>query len=64
MGAVIDTVGGVVSGGVVFVTVTETGTDGIPFATTTNVLTPGSMLTGISKFVDTGALPVATAMVL
>jgi len=45
-------------------TSTATGWDGIPFATTTNLLAPVSMLAGTSNSVETGVLPVATAIVL
>src|SRR5579862_1211346 len=42
---------------------TNTGWDGMPFATTSNLLGPGSWLAGTSKRVDTGAND-ATAMLL
>ena len=45
-------------------TVTFTGCDGIPFATTTSVLAPVPMVEGMSNSVDTVALPVATPIVL
>jgi hypothetical protein len=47
-----------------YCTVTATGLDAMPFATTSRVLPPVSMSAGTSKCVDTGLLPVATAMVL
>jgi hypothetical protein len=45
-------------------TFTFTGWDAMPFATTTNVLDPGSVPDGTSKFVERDILPVATAIVL
>ena len=45
-------------------TVTATGAEGMPLATTTSVLGPVSVALETSKWVDTGALPVATAIVL
>jgi hypothetical protein len=36
----------------------------MPFATTTNMLAPVSIVAGTSKFVETVADPVATPMVL
>jgi hypothetical protein len=36
----------------------------MPFAITTNVLAPVSIVDGTSKFVETVAVPVATPMVL
>ncbi len=45
-------------------TVTATGAEGMPLATTTSVLAPVSVALETSKWVDTGALPVATAIVL
>lgn len=47
-----------------YCTVTSTPADGIPFATTCRVLAPVSIVLGTSKLVDTGLLPVATAIVL
>jgi hypothetical protein len=47
-----------------YCTVTCTGTEGMPLATTTRLLAPVSMPDGTSKFVDTILLPVATPMVL
>ena len=38
--------------------------EGMPFATTYNLLAPASTLAGTSNFVDTGVVPVATPMVL
>ena len=43
---------------------TLTDVDGIPFATTSSVLAPVSIVLGTSKFVDTVAEPVATPIVL
>jgi hypothetical protein len=40
------------------------GAEGMPFATTYNLLGPNSMSAGTSNFVDTSALPVATPMLL
>ena len=45
-------------------TLTLCGAEGMPFATTYNLLGPNSMPAGTSNFVDTGALPVATPMLL
>jgi hypothetical protein len=47
-----------------YCTVTATGLDGIPFATTTSELAPLSIFAGTSKWVETILLPVATPMVL
>ena len=47
-----------------YFTITWTGAEGIPLATTTRVLAPVSALLGTSKLVDTIFLPVAIAMVL
>jgi hypothetical protein len=47
-----------------YCTVTATALDGIPFVTTTRVLAPVSVLADTVKCVDTGSVPVATAMVL
>lgn len=47
-----------------YCTVTETGCDGIPFATTSSWLAPFSMPEGTSKFVETVVFPVATPIVL
>jgi hypothetical protein len=41
-----------------------TAIDGIPLATTSSELAPVSMVAGTSKFVETMADPVATAIVL
>src|SRR4029077_10796256 len=45
-------------------TFTFTGSDAIPFATTTKVLEPNSVPAGTSNSVETGVLPVAMAIVL
>jgi hypothetical protein len=45
-------------------TFTSEDPDAMPFATTTKVLAPSSIPTGTSNLVETGVLPVATAMVL
>jgi len=45
-------------------TLTFTATDGMPFATTSNVLAPISMFVGMSNWADTIADPVATPMLL
>ena len=47
-----------------YCTVTLTGADGMPFATTTSWLGPVSIDDGTWKYVDTGVGPVATPMVL
>ena len=47
-----------------YCTVTATDFDAMPFATTSRVPAPVSMLAGTSKCVDTGLVLVATAMVL
>ena len=44
----------------VLFSVTGTGSDGMPLATTTNVLAPNSAYDGTSKLVETGVFPVAT----
>src|SRR5579862_6874941 len=44
-------------------TVTRTGLDEMPLATTKSALAPVSMVAGMSNSVETTALPVATAMV-
>ena len=45
-------------------TVILTAAEGMPFAITTNVLAPVSIVDGTSKFVETVAVPVATLIVL
>jgi hypothetical protein len=45
-------------------TETFTGLDGIPFATTTRVLGPISIVVGMSKLVEVASEPVATPIVL
>jgi|HubBroStandDraft_1064217.scaffolds.fasta_scaffold00322_5 hypothetical protein len=45
-------------------TVMLTGSEGMPFAITTNVLAPVSIVVGTSKFVETVNEPVATPMLL
>lgn len=47
-----------------YCTVTATALDGIPFVTTTSALAPVSVPADTVKCVDTGRVPVATAMVL
>ena len=47
-----------------YCTVTLTGADGMPLATTTRLLAPVSAVFGTSKLVDTIFVPVATPMVL
>ena len=47
-----------------YCTVTLTGAEGMPLATTTRLLAPVSAVFGTSKLVDTIFVPVATAMVL
>jgi hypothetical protein len=46
------------------VTITFTGLDGIPLATTSRIEGPDSIDSGTSKLVDTGVAPVATPIVL
>ena len=57
-------VGLAVGVGVPAPTLIATGDDAIPFATTTRVLAPPSIPAGTSNSVDTGVIPVATAIVL
>jgi hypothetical protein len=47
-----------------YCTVTDTGADGMPLATTTSELAPVSVPDATSKLVETVALPVATPIVL
>jgi hypothetical protein len=47
-----------------YFTVTLTGAEGMPLATTTRLLAPVSAFFGTSKCVETVFVPVATAMVL
>jgi hypothetical protein len=50
--------------GVGVFTVIVTGSEGIPFATTSRELLPVSAAAGTSKFVETSSAPVATPIVL
>src|SRR5262245_17995313 len=45
-------------------TTTATGSEAIPFATTSRVAGPVSTFAGTAKWVETGALPVASPIVL